>query len=129
VKGTINGIQGSYSRSELFEAGKPWYTTKEGKPRASEYDAIYVYVRHHAVQLSMARGRPATVMDAAEDLAEAKGICKAKSAGGLSLYQFMKECEKFRRELVNARKAARAAAAAAADSGHEEQEEEGVDAS
>ena len=116
-----------YTRAELVDAGKPW-CSQASKQRASEYDAIYLYVRHHAVELSKARGLPTTVLQAAEDLDQIKGVCKKKSAGGISMYRFMKECEQFRREQLEARKAAKAAAAAAAaDSGHEEQQQDDDD--
>ena len=108
MTGNIAGAEGQYTRLELYDAGLPWCHPKF-KQRASEYDAIYVKLSQHAVDLSNERGRPCTVVQAAEDLAGKEKVCKKKSEGGKSMYAFMKECEAFRREQALIRQQARAA--------------------
>jgi hypothetical protein len=119
VTGSVAGVEGQYTRAQLYDAGKPWGV----KQRASEYDAIYVKLSQHAVDLGNERGRPCTVVQAAVDLAEKEKICKKKSEGGKSLYSFMKECETFRREQALLRKQARLAAELAQQ--QQQQQDEG----
>lgn len=119
MTGSIAGVEGQYSRAQLFDVGKPWGV----KQRASEYDAIYVKLSQHAVDLGTERGRPCTVEQAAVDLAEKERICKKKREGGKSMYAFMQECEVFRREQALLRKQARLAAELAQQ--QQQQQDEG----
>jgi hypothetical protein len=93
--------------------------------RSNEYDAIYLRLSQHAVDLSNERGRPCTVVQAAEDLGNKEKICKKKSEGGKSMYKFMKECEDFRAEQAKLRKQARAAQLAQQQQEEEQQDEDG----
>jgi hypothetical protein len=122
VEGKIAGVQGHYTHQELYDDGQVW-----GKPkqRSNEYDAIYLRLSQHAVDLRNERGRPCTVVQAAEDLGNKEKICKKKSEGGKSMYKFMKECEDFRAEQAKLRKQARAAQLAQQQQEEEQQDEDG----
>lgn len=128
VPATIKGAAGLYSRADLFQAEICWCIEK--KQRVSEYDAIYYKLNQHYLDLTATLKRPITMLEAAQDLAAAKGVCR-KGKGGISMYKFMKECEVFRKEHKEAQEKARKAAETAAaqegegegEGGQEEEQE------
>lgn len=120
MQGSIDGVEGLYTRAELHDADKPWWRTK--KARASEYNTIYKVLKQRAVQLTSERAQPVSALQAADDMAIAYKVGVKAEEGGMTVYGFMQMCRSLVAQQKKERQAAAAEAAAAAAA-----EEEQVD--
>lgn len=107
----------AYFRDNAVEGS--WCPHK--KQRTSEYDALYWWLKKHAVELTALEGRPFTVLEAAERVQAAKEIGGSGQKGKMTLPQFVTFCCKAR--------TVDRAAAAAAEGAVDEEDVDGVPSS
>lgn len=110
---TDEGEEVVVTRAYFHENAKQGSWCPSEKQRASEYDAVYEYIRDYAVELTSLERKPHTAVEAARHLAAKDKIGGKQTKGNMSIPRFMEMCVKERKQKREASAAAHAAAKAA----------------